>query len=60
MFQFAPAGFETLGDFAKGAGSFQLTKEHSDELAPAGKTSRVPFVRSLPDQFLKFISWKES
>jgi len=59
MFQFALTGFEAVGNFAKGVGSSQLTEEHSDELAPAGKSPGVAFGVSLLDQFLEFISGKE-
>ena len=59
MFQFALAGSEAVGDFAKGMGFPELAEEHADELAPAGKSSGVAFGVSLFNEFLKFISWKE-
>ena len=59
MFQFALAGSEAVGDFAKGMGFPELAEEHADELVPAGKSPGVAFGLGLFDQFLKFISGKE-
>ena len=59
MFQFALAGSEAVGDFAKGVSFSQLTEEHGDELAPAGESPGVAFGVGLFDELLEFMSGKE-
>jgi hypothetical protein len=59
VFQFALAGSEAVGDFAKGVSFSQLAEEHGDELVPAGEASGMAFGVGLFDEFLEFMLGKE-
>jgi hypothetical protein len=59
VLEFSFAAPQTTGDFSQRMGSAQLTEEHGDKLAPAGKPSGMSFSFSLFHGFLELDSRKQ-
>jgi hypothetical protein len=59
VFQLALATSESSGDLPKGMGSAQLTKQHGDKLAPAGKSFGMTFSMGFFHHVLELDSRKE-
>ena len=59
VFEFSFATSETSGNFPERMGAAQLTKQHGDKLAPAGKSFGVTFGMGLFHHVLELDSRKE-
>src|SRR5947209_5474170 len=59
MFEFAFAGGQSLSDLVEAMGPPQLTEQHGDELAPAGKAARMALGLVFLDRQLELASRKQ-
>jgi hypothetical protein len=59
MTKFSFAGGQSSANFAQGLGVSQLTKQHSDELAPTTETTSMPFSLVLAYRRFKFQAWDQ-